>query len=164
MNIPEIKQKIRTYLQSRGSQKVILVLGCGVIALAIFQAGILVGTHEAKFGKDWNNNYYDNFGPRHDDGMPRPNREFPNAHGAAGKILKINLPTITVEDRDMTEKVVLLNNSTKVVRQRQPIQAKDLAIDDFIVVIGNPNDQGQIEAKFIRTMPVPPPAPATDSR
>ena len=32
---------------------------------------------------------------------------------------------------------------------------KDLKIDDFVVVIGTPDEQGQIEAKFIRIMPSP---------
>ena len=39
------------------------------------------------------------------------------------------------------------------------ITTNDLKLDDFVVVIGTPNTQGQIEAKFIRVMPIGMPVP-----
>ena len=38
---------------------------------------------------------------------------------------------------------------------RDEIKISDLKIGDFIVVIGSPNTDGQVEAKFIRLMPEP---------
>ena len=70
-----------------------------------------------------------------------------------GKIIKIELPTIIVMDKDNTEKVVLIKDDTKIQNKKQDIKNLDLKVDDFIVVIGSPDDQGQIEAKFIRLMP-----------
>ena len=53
-------------------------------------------------------------------------------------------------------------NDTQVEDMRSKIANTDLKLNDFVVVIGEPNSQGQIEAKFIRVMPVgmpvPPPA------
>ena len=80
---------------------------------------------------------------------------FPNAHGAIGKIIKIELPTLIVQDKDSTEKVILTANDTQIQRMRENITANDLKINDFLVVIGSPNEQGQIEAKLIRLVPSP---------
>jgi hypothetical protein len=81
------------------------------------------------------------------------NDNFPNAHGAIGKIIKKELPTIIVQDKDNTEKVVLIKADTQIQKIKEKATQADLKIDDFIVVIGTPNEQGQIEAKFIRIMP-----------
>jgi hypothetical protein len=43
-----------------------------------------------------------------------------------------------------------------IERLRETVKISDLKVDDFVVVIGEPNDSGQIEAKFIRLLP---PAP-----
>ena len=72
-----------------------------------------------------------------------------------GKIIKIELPTLIVQDKDSTEKVILAANDTQVQRMRENITANDLKINDFLVVIGSPNEQGQIEAKLIRLVPSP---------
>jgi tRNA splicing ligase len=80
---------------------------------------------------------------------------FPNAHGATGKIIKIELPNIIVEGKDDTEKVVSLDNDTKIQNGRDVVAEEDLALDDFVVVIGVPNDKGVIEAKLIRVIPKP---------
>ena len=38
---------------------------------------------------------------------------------------------------------------------KQELKAENLKVDDFVIIIGDPNAQGQIEAKFIRVMPAP---------
>ncbi len=80
-------------------------------------------------------------------------QNFPNAHGTVGKIIKIELPTIIVQDKDETEKVVLIKDDTSIRSGKTDITKNDLKVDDFIVVIGSPNTQGQIEAKLVRIMP-----------
>ena len=60
-----------------------------------------------------------------------------------------------MQDKDKTEKVILIKDDTQVEKMKDKIQTSDLKIDDFVVVIGSPNDKGQIEAKFIRLMPAP---------
>ena len=57
--------------------------------------------------------------------------------------------------KDKTEKVVLVKKDTNIQEMRQELKAENLKIDDFVIIIGNPNPQGQIEAKFIRVMPHP---------
>lgn len=127
-------------------------IGVVLVALLIFYVGVNVGFHKASFGRAWGDNYERNFGF----GPDRPllgNDNFPNANGAIGKIIKIELPTIIVQDKDNTEKVVLIENDTKIEKAMTSITSSDLSINDFVVAIGSPNDQGQVEAKFIRIMP-----------
>ncbi len=155
----EIKEKIKKVFESKMVLKILLILGILVVAAFIFQAGFFVGFRKASFGRDWGENYGRNFG------MMRGNRglskdfgiseNFPNAHGAIGKIIKIELPTLIVQDKDNVEKVVLVTNDTKIINIRKEDNIQDLKIDENIVVIGTPNSQGQIEAKLIRIMPFP---------
>ena len=158
----KIHKKILELLESKILVGILYGVGIVIVLILIFSAGISVGFHKASFGRAWGENYERNFGlmpPNHDLGFGEEN--FPNANGAVGKIIKIELPTIIVADKDNTEKVVLIKDDTKIEKMKMEIKSSDLAIDDFVVVIGSPNDKGQIEAKFIRIMPagmlVPPP-------
>ena len=154
-----ISEKIRKVFDSKTSFRILCGIGIAIVALLIFSAGVDVGFHKASFGRAWGENYEHNFGF-----VPNPpvfgGDNFPNANGAIGKIIKIELPTIIVQDKDNTEKVVLIKNDTQIQEMRAPITSSDLKIDNFVVIIGEPNTQGQIEAKFIRVMPLGmPPVP-----
>ena len=81
--------------------------------------------------------------------------DFPNSHGAIGKILSIKLPIIVVSDRDNVEKTIIVGTSTDIRQMRNQLGAKDLRVNDFITVIGEPNTNAEIEAKLIRLMPTP---------
>jgi hypothetical protein len=156
----KIYEDIKRVFESRTSFRVLCGVGIVVIALLIFSAGVTVGFYRASFGHAWGENYGRNFGMGPDYPIVG-NDNFPNSHGAIGKIIKIELPTIIVQDKDNTEKVVLITDDTQIQKIKDGIAAKDLAIDDFVVVIGNPNSQGQVEAKFIRVMPFGMPVPPT---
>lgn len=149
----EIHEKLKKVFESKVLVGVLYGIGIIIIVLVVFSAGVSVGFHKASFGRAWGDNYERNFGMRPIPPFGQDN--FPNAHGSIGKIIKIELPTIIVQDQDKTEKVVLIKDDTKIQKMRDTITVADLEIDDFIVVIGSPNDQGQIEAKFIRVIPEP---------
>ena len=157
-----IKSKLKKIIEAKIFMKVVYIIGIIIVASLIFQAGFFVGFKKASFGHDWNNNYADNFGPSHRglfmmEGGFGNSRDLPNAHGAIGRIIKTDLPIVTVmDDKDKVEKVVLVNDNTEIRRMRDKINKEDLKVDDFIVVIGDPNAQGQIEAKLIRLLPAPP--------
>ena len=152
----QIHEKIKKVFESKILFGFLVLIGILIVALLIFSVGVSVGFHRASFGKNWGDNYERNFGMR-PMGMHVFNNEdnFPNAHGAIGKIIKIELPTIIVQDKDKTEKVILIKDDTKIQEMRENITSADLKIDDFVIVIGSPDDKGQIEAKFIRIMPAP---------
>ncbi|MFA5936612.1 MAG: hypothetical protein WC822_01900 [Candidatus Paceibacterota bacterium] len=151
----KIYEDIKKVFESKVSAGVLYSIGALIIMALIFSAGVSVGFHKASFGRAWGENYERNFGMR-------PGRQmfgqdnFPNSHGAIGKIIKIELPTIITQDiKDNTEKIILIKDDTQIQKIKENITASDLKIDDSIVVIGTPNEQGQIEAKLIRIMPSP---------
>lgn len=154
----EIKESIKKVFESKKVLVIASILGVLIIASLIFQAGVSVGFHKASFGRNWSENYGRNFGMMRDGdrdfirGM-MDQRNFPNAHGSVGKIIKIELPIIIVQDRDGTEKIVIIKDDTSIRSVKENIKVSNLKVDDFIVVIGSPNEEGQIEAKLIRLMP-----------
>lgn len=157
----EINENIKKVFESKKILKAIVVIGILIATSLVFQAGVFVGFHKASFGRNWGDNYERNFGIKRDNhGGFREEMgltdNFPNASGAVGKIIKIELPTIIVQDKDGTEKVILTKDDTTIRSMKKDITKNDLKVNDFIVVIGSPNTEGQIEAKLIRFIPNPP--------
>lgn len=102
-------------------------------------------------------------------------RDFINPHGTAGAIIKIEMPALAASEQasstetaparplpaqtaamlivkggDNMEKTVIATAATAIMSNRDKIKIADLKVDDSVVVIGNPNNFGQIEAKLIR--------------
>lgn len=144
--------------ESKTSKIIISLLGLLVLILFVFRAGISVGHKKAMFRCDWGRNYEANFGPAGPGPLMRePFMELmPNAHGSIGKIIKIDLPSIVVlDEKENTEKIVLINEMTEIREARGSSKQEDLKIDERVVIIGEPNSLGQIEAKFIRLFQTP---------
>jgi hypothetical protein len=156
----KIYEDLKKVFESRISAGFLYAVLAAIVAVLIFSAGVSVGFHKASFGRAWGENYERNFGMG--PGGPLLGKDnFPNANGAIGKIIKIELPTIIVQDKNNVEKVVLIKdeNETNIQKMMVNIQSSDLAVNDYVIVIGSPNAQGQIEAKFIRVMPLGMPLP-----
>lgn len=160
-NLKDFKQKFTKSVGSKMLVRLLEIVGIIVIALIIFSAGIVVGFHKANFGRAWGEHYNENFGIGHPNGFLGDLdkigvlNNFPNAHGAVGKIIKVELPNIIVQDRGNTEKVVAIADDTTIQEGGDIVTSTDLHTDDFVVVIGSPNTEGVIEAKLIRVMPSP---------
>ena len=154
-------EDIKKILESKTAVNILYGIGIIIVAMIIFYAGITVGFHKASYGQAWADHYNENFGMGHSPMGTMPMRldsggdYFPNAHGATGKIIKIELPNVMVQDKENTEKVITINPDTTIQKDRVNITAADLHVDDFVVTIGAPNDTGVIEAKFIRVIPSP---------
>ncbi|MDD5431030.1 MAG: hypothetical protein PHP03_02285 [Candidatus Pacebacteria bacterium] len=148
--------------QSKFFRGVLLGIGIFIVGLLIFQAGMFVGYHKAGFSYKWGEDYYKTFNGRKLLGNMPPFMEkmplggFSNAHGVIGKIIKINLPAIVVEGEDKVEKIVLIKDDTIINQFRETIKPVELKIDNYVTIIGSPNQDSQIEAKLIRVMPSPP--------
>lgn len=128
-----------------------------IFGLSIFKLGMLVGFKKARFSYKWGENYHRNFaGPRGGFFSDSFGKDFIEAYGTFGQIIKIDGSILVVKGRDNVEKIVLVKDSTAIRRLRETIKPSDLKVDDYIMVIGEPNDRGQIEAKFIRVIPSPP--------
>lgn len=146
--------KIKDYLKDEKWHKAIAILALFVILLLTYHVGTLVGRNKAFFACRVSDNYPKMFGfDRNRPMMGFGQDDFSNSHGTIGRIVKISLPTIVVADRDNVEKVVVVDNKTIIRSLRNTVDISKLKVDDFIMVIGAPNDKTQIEAKLIRLMP-----------
>lgn len=153
---------INKLFQSKAFKGVLFCVGAFVILSLIFGLGMFVGFRKAGHSYRWGENYERNFG-----GPPRGfvrgfmgdfmGRDFMGAHGIAGQIIKIDSSTLVIKGRNNIEEIVVIKNDTVITRFRETVKLSDLKVDDQIVVIGQPNNTGQIEAKFIRVMPAAPP-------
>ncbi|MDD4290436.1 MAG: hypothetical protein PHH83_04200 [Patescibacteria group bacterium] len=132
-----------------------------VIFLLGFQLGTMIGFRKANFSYKWGENYHRNFaGPRdgfmRDMGMMGPgNKEFIEPHGTIGEIIKIDNQNIIIKGRDNVEKIIKVKDETVIKKLNTDVKIGDLKINDLIVILGSPNDLGQIDAKLIRIMPKP---------
>ena len=157
--------KLSQFVQSKKLVVVIIGLVGLAILMGTFSLGVFVGYHKARFSYAWGENYHNNFGgPRGGLFKDFSGKEFIDAHGTYGQIVKVTSSTLIVKGRDNVEKIVVVNDDTSIMRLRGVIKISGLKINDNIIVIGEPNEQGQIEAKFIRFLPATSNLPVVDRR
>ena len=82
---------------------------------------------------------------------------FGSGHGAIGTIERIDHQTLSVRRRDGKLQTVVVNNDTRIEENRKRITSADLELNDQITVIGSPDSQGQIVARWIRVLRSSPP-------
>jgi len=154
-------QKIFDYLKSKGfSSLIVTVFICALLA-GTFSLGAMVGARKAKFTFSWGENYNRNFGG--------PEKGFFNSfvdeisgknmiegHGAFGKIIKIDGRTIIIQGKDDIERIINMDSDNLIRRAGGVIEFGDVNVNDMAVIIGEPDEMGKINAKFIRIMPPPP--------
>jgi hypothetical protein len=158
MNINIDIKKIKNFFESQVFKTVLTTIGIIAIVLLIFQIGVFVGYKKASFSFGWSENYNRNFGGPEKMGfmsrLPFPpelrDNEFLNPHGIVGTIIKIDGNTIIIKGKDSAEKVIIVPERISIFDRKEDVKISDLKIDDEITIIGSPNNQGQIEAKFIR--------------
>ena len=146
--------------QSKTVKTIFWAIGALIILLFVFQTGVFVGFKKTAFSCRWGENYLNNFIGQHKGFGKKFEKEFFgkdlfNAHGVFGVIIKLDDSTFVIKGTDGMEKIVVLTDKTVINRFHETIKATDLKVDDNIVVIGSPNEAGQIEAKLIRVMPLP---------
>jgi len=135
-----------------------LILAIIVVAglLIAFRIGMFVGFRKATYSFHWSDNYHQMFaGPRRGFFDDFEGKGFTDAYGIFGSVMKIENNDIVIRDKDATEKTVVTSSATMIRKGRQTIQTSDLTTDDDVVVIGEPDAQGRIDAKFIRVFPRP---------
>lgn len=166
---------IKNLFQQKSFRIILVCIGISLLVLVIFRAGMFFGFQKAEFSSRWAENYHRNFdGPRQggiieniEQRLGGGNRNFIGAHGTSGTILKIDTPTavsgqasstdqetqkttLIIKDQNNTENIVVISDDTVIRAGTETIKTMDLKIDDHIVIIGTPDEQGEIQAKFIR--------------
>lgn len=128
-----------------------------LILTFVFKVGEIVGAKKANFSCQWSNNYHKNFGgPKQGFLQGFGDKDFIEANGVVGQVIGIASSTITIKGRGDVEKIVLVEQDTTIKKFQETISLDKLQIDEMVVVIGEGNSQGQIEAKLIRIMPKSP--------
>ena len=155
--------KILDFLKSKTVVVVIAVLFGLALLLGTFSVGMAVGYRKAKFSYAWGDNYHRNFGgPRggfiREFNLDLDGKDFIGAHGTFGQVISISESELVVRGKDNVEKIIVVNGDTDIRRFKDSIELKDMRVDEPIVVIGEPDDLGKIEAKFIRVLPIPSPS------
>ena len=148
----------KSFFKTKIFSRILWIVGALIVAGLIFQTGIFVGYYKASFSYQLGDEYHNIFGARRG-GPGAPAQLMPGfagAYGASGDILKIDLPKIVIEGQNSVEETIVVSTSTIFRSMRDMIKATDLKVDDFVVVIGQPNGQGQIDAKLVRVVPTPP--------
>jgi hypothetical protein len=123
-----------------------------IILIGIFSLGVNVGLKKAGFTYAWSQNYSKNFGGQFNPIPAPPDSQFFNAHGLDGTILTLDKNSIIIKDEDSNEKTVTVSAQTTIRQNFQNIKFTGLKTGEEIVVIGDPNPQGQINAKLIRVL------------
>jgi hypothetical protein len=130
-----------------------LLMGLGgfIVLLLVFQLGMFVGYRKANFTFRWGDNYHRMFGgPQGGFMRDFAGRDFTSGHGVAGQVVQVEDGLLIIKGSDEIEKIVTVKPETIIRRGRQTIKLSDLKIDDRLVVIGVPQDDGSIEARIIR--------------
>ena len=141
--------------RSKGFKKALIVLGVLIAVLIVFQAGVYVGVRKGEFSERNGENYYRVMGA-----APGPGPfgdVISGGEGAAGKVLSVTLPTFVVEDRDSTEKIVTLGDGSDIRIFHDATSSGAITPGQFVIVIGEPDENGEIHASFVRIVPSPVP-------
>jgi hypothetical protein len=143
------------FFESKTLRRALWIIGALIVLLVTFKAGEIVGFKRAGFSYRSSERYYRGFGPRGRGMMPMGvgEQDFMMSQGTFGSIVKITSSTLLIADRDNTEKTVVVSNDTLVRRFRDTISIGDLKENDAVIVFGQPNNAGQVEAKLIRILP-----------
>ncbi len=151
---------LSNFIKSKTAVFIIIASFAAAILIFSFSIGVSVGYKKAKFSYAWGENYHNNFaGPK--GGFLRDfeknfmGEDFTEAHGFFGSIIAVEDSELVVKGKDNVEKIITISEKTDIRRFHDAVKIKDLKPDEYIVIIGEPNDQGRIDAKFIRVMPSP---------
>lgn len=151
---------IRNIFWSTKKDKIITISVLSlVVALLIFKAGMFIGYHRALFSYRSDARFSSDMGQGRDMMKAPPfgfmREEFPTNHGAAGRIVSVSLPHFVVAGLDNSEKTVTIGKETMIRRMRDTVASTSIKVDENAVVLGEPDDTGKIQAKFIRLMSLP---------
>jgi len=155
---------MKEFIKSRTFKIIAAIIGVFLIAVVSFGAGVAVGLRKARFSSDFGRNYGNNFmGSRFNDGRGMMDgggmmgffrdfegRDFRNGHGLAGTIISITDNNIVIKDKDNKENTIAVSDATLIKSQRDNLKLSDLKVNDQIVVMGNPGDNGVVNASLIR--------------
>jgi hypothetical protein len=156
---------MKDFFSPQKFKKILWIVGGIAAMFLIFGFGVAVGYRKALFTSSWGQNYYRNFyGSANGGPMGALTDHAPwNAHGVTGSVIGVSSSTISLQDGDNDERSVAISSDTVIRKMDSVISAGMISVGDKIAVIGEPNENGQVRARFVRvfgassSMPLPPP-------
>ena len=134
-------------MDERKLKPIIYFLIAFILALLAYRAGVFVGERKAMYSYRWSENYQKNFGGPNSEG-------FIDAHGISGIVLHVDQSGLVIQDKDNTEKTVIVSRETSIHQGHNDIGLNALSPSMHVVVIGEPDDEGHIQARLIRVFPM----------
>jgi len=158
---------MKEIIQSKNFKVVAISIGVFLALVISFGAGVSVGLHKARFSENFGRNYERNFmGSRFSNGERGgmmgarggfggmmnqfEGRDFRNGYGLSGTIISITDNNLVVKDRDNKENTITVSDQTLIKSQRDNLKVTDLKQGDQVVIMGNPGDNGVVNASLIR--------------
>lgn len=74
------------------------------------------------------------------------------AHGAVGTLQSISGESLTLKLRDVSTQRVLVDSQARIEQRRQRVTFGELQVGDRVKVIGSPDNQGTINALWMRIL------------
>lgn len=156
---------LQTFFQSKKFKWLLGGIGAFIILLLALQLGFAIGSRKALFSCRWAQNYHRMFGgPKAGFLQEFSGKDFISGHGTAGNIVAIDGNNIIIQGQDNIEKLVTIASSTIIKSGETDIPSSELKINEPLVIIGSPQEDGSILAKIIRIFNAkddlpPPPRP-----
>jgi len=144
-------EEYKKWVPSEKVRWVLYGLGILFVALLIFHAGVVTGSHRHFPGRA---------GPGFGFRGPGFNVQLPrgfisNGHGSVGTIQSISTSSLSLETRDGATQTVLLSDKTSIRTESGATSSTALLVGPKVIILGTPNDDGTISADLIRTTPSP---------
>lgn len=150
-NVRTNVKEIRDTVFSISGRKILLVIGIVLIAVLIFHAGVVVGSHRHFRGGE-----EQRFGFRPAPGMivmHMPRGFIEGGHGTVGTVEQTATSSLTVRMRDGSTATILLKQGTVIRDLDGDASSSVIMAGQSIIVLGVPNDDGTISADLIRVVP-----------
>lgn len=149
---------IKPHLKKYAFPLIVVTVIWLVVLLLVFRLGLNLGLRQGAFTCQWSENYHRNFGGPPPGGFMQAlgNDESVRAHGVFGQVIGTATGTLLIKQNDGVETSVAVTDDSVIEMFRQRVPITEVHVNEMVVVIGEPNDQGQITAAFIRILPPPP--------
>ncbi len=142
---------MNNFFQSAAFKAIFAIVAIVTVLIATLVVGMFIGYKKMEFSYSWAENYNRNFaGPKGGFFRDLRGQDYLNPHGVFGSILKIDNNILIVKGSTQVEKTIVVSDKTDIEEGSEEISLVDLEVDDRIAVIGEPNQQGQVDAKLIR--------------
>lgn len=130
---------------------ILIGLGIAFGVLLVFYVGMYAGERKAGFSYRWMKGYHRNFGGP----MPGPGmrRSYFGGHGVFGEVISNKGDKLVVKGKDNIEKVVNVAKKATVVKGKDKVKLSAIKTGEWVVIIGSPGKEGQIDAKMVRVFP-----------